>query len=360
MGMSELQRYALWVLLPTLDTDDPNLQYYYDFEPALAEYKRVFAELGCDWRWRRVRVDSIATVLDEIQVESAGAPPLIVNLCDGDEYNGAPGISVIRELEARRIPYTGARERFYHTTTSKIVMKHALDSAGISTAPWQEIGDDASLAAIFERCGRPLIVKPAVSGGSMGVSVRNVVTDAQQLSATLTELRDGYRGWNLAKGGIFAERFVRGREFTVFVVGSGARARCYAPIELVFHESLAENERFLSFDRLWETFETEAAMPNEDFFYRYAQADASLVSSLQQLSLAAYRAVQGSGYGRVDIRQDAESGALYVLEVNAQCGLSEDENYTAIGAILRFEGQSFTQLTQRMLSDALHEAQLPA
>ena len=62
MSSHELQRHALWLLLPTLETEDPNLQYYYDFEPALAEYKRVFAELGCDWQWRRVRLDSIAAV----------------------------------------------------------------------------------------------------------------------------------------------------------------------------------------------------------------------------------------------------------------------------------------------------------
>jgi len=353
MFSPELHRHALWVLLPTLETKDPNLQYYYDFEPALAEYTQVFSALGCPWQWRRVRLDSIAAVLDEIQAESAGRLPLIINLCDGDEVNGAPGISVIHEMEARKLAYTGARAPYYLATTSKILLKRALDAAGVNTAPWQEIVDDVPPAAVFERCGLPLIVKPAVSGGSMGLSVRNVVTDLQQLQSILDELRAGYRGWNLTWGGILAERFVRGREFTVLLVGSGDRTRCYAPAELVFHSSLAEDERFLSFDRLWETFETEAAMPNEEFFYQYAQPEPSLVPALQALSLAAYRAVGGSGYGRVDIRQDAASGELYVLEVNAQCGLSEDENYTAIGAILKFESETFAQLTHSILSDAM-------
>jgi D-alanine-D-alanine ligase len=49
---------------------------------------------------------------------------------------------------------------------------------------------------------------------------------------------------------------------------------------------------------------------------------------------------------------DKETGKLYVLEVNAQCGLSEDEDYTSIGAILRFSGNTFTQMVAEIINDA--------
>ena len=52
------------------------------------------------------------------------------------------------------------------------------------------------------------------------------------------------------------------------------------------------------------------------------------------------------------MRMDAATGKLYVLEVNAQCGLSEDENYTSIGAILRLSGKTFTELVAEIISDA--------
>ena len=45
-----------------------------------------------------------------------------------------------------------------------------------------------------------------------------------------------------------------------------------------------------------------------------------------------------------------------MLEVNAQCGLSEDENYTSIGAILRVSGKSFTEITIEILKDALRRS----
>jgi hypothetical protein len=41
-----------------------------------------------------------------------------------------------------------------------------------------------------------------------------------------------------------------------------------------------------------------------------------------------------------------------VLEVNAQCGLSEDENYTSIGAILRLSGNSYKDLVIDIINDA--------
>ena len=50
---------------------------------------------------------------------------------------------------------------------------------------------------------------------------------------------------------------------------------------------------------------------------------------------------------------DSATDELYVLEVNAQCGISEDENYTSIGAILRFAGVSFASLVQAIMDDAI-------
>jgi D-alanine-D-alanine ligase len=76
------------------------------------------------------------------------------------------------------------------------------------------------------------------------------------------------------------------------------------------------------------------------------------MKALEKLSLDAYVAVGGTGYGRLDIRMDAASGKLYMLEVNAQCGLSDDEDYTSIGAILRYADRSFTLLIREIIQDA--------
>jgi D-alanine-D-alanine ligase len=50
---------------------------------------------------------------------------------------------------------------------------------------------------------------------------------------------------------------------------------------------------------------------------------------------------------------EKETGEMFVLEVNAQCGLSEDENYTSIGAMVRLGEHSFADMIRAIIEDAL-------
>ncbi len=57
---------------------------------------------------------------------------------------------------------------------------------------------------------------------------------------------------------------------------------------------------------------------------------------------------------------DKETKCLHVLEGNAQCGLSEDEDYTSIGAILCFSNKNFSDIIFEILDDALLREKKPA
>jgi D-alanine-D-alanine ligase len=236
-------------------------------------------------------------------------------------------------------------------------MKKAFDKAGVSTANWRVITEKkGTVKGICKRVGTPLIIKPAVSGGSMGVSVKNVVHSEDDLVKRVEEIYKGYHGWNLLIDGLFVEQFITGPEYTTFITGSyndEENCKVYEPVKRVFHESLPESEKFLSFDRLWEIYEDEKPMPKNENFYEYHSAEKNLIPALKKLSLEAYKSCGGKGYTRIDIRQDSASGKLYLLEVNAQCGLSEDEDYTSIGAILKVSGVSFAQIIVEILNDAL-------
>ena len=353
-----IDRLKVWVLAPNLITHDANIDYYYDFTQSIAEYTRSFEELGIEWKWQPVTVDDYAEVIENIVKEKRRGQyfPVVLNLCDGDEVNGTPGISVVQLLQEKGLVYTGSDEYFYHITTSKIPMKQAFNEAGVCTAKWEAITcREQDTSGIFKRLGSPIIVKPAVSGGSMGVGIKNVVYTQAELEKQVQQMFDGYRGWNLATGGIIAEEFITGPEFTTLIVGSArnpAHCKVYIPVERVFHHSLPDKEKFLSFDRLWEIYEDEDPMPEEGNFYEYQVPDELLHAAIKQLSMDAYVSVRGTGYTRVDLRMNQATGKLYVLEVNAQCGLSEDEDYTSIGAILRINENSFTELIVEIINDA--------
>lgn len=357
--------YKVWVLAPQFETDDPNLAHYYDFTHSIQEYTRVFAELEIEWEWVPVAQKQIRKTIAALAKKQTPKKPLILNLCDGDEVNGTPGVSVIDELARMKLIYTGADRHFYTITTSKIPMKKMFDKKGVPNAPWRIIsGKPGSIRGICQRVGSPLLIKPAVSGGSMGVSVKNVVHTEEELKTRLKELEEGYRGWNLQADGLFVEKYITGPEFTTFITGSSddlANCKVYVAVERHFHPSLPPTERFLSFDRLWEIYENETPMPGNENFYEYAAAPAALQKKLSALSKKAYAALGGKGYTRIDIRQDETTGKLYVLEANAQCGLSEDEDYTSIGAILKASNVSYTQVVFEILQDALrrHETNIP-
>ncbi len=345
----------VWVLAPLVETDDPDLAWYSDYTQSRAEYERAFAALGITWRWQPVTLANHQEVVGSILRDSIGHEPVIFNLCDGDEINGSPGISVIRCLRAHGLRFTGADEHFFDITTSKIVMKQAFERAGVPTSPWAVIPKDgAGINEVFNRLGGPLILKPAISAGSMGITTKSVVENPQSLRAQLTKLRKGYHGWDLVGGGIFVERFVVGPEYTTFIVGSSdsrSGATVYAPVERLFNESLPPTEKFLSFDRLWGLYEEERPVEGGDGeLWNYRKVPRAIAKRVREVSWAAYEAVGGRGYGRVDLRQDAATGEIYVLEVNAQCGISESEDVTSIGAILRFARRPFSHAVREIIA----------
>ena len=350
----------VWVLAPLLETSDANIDYYYDFSQSIAEYEKTFNELGIEWKWQPVTIKNYAAIIKLIVKERdfGNKTPVVFNLCDGDEINGTPGISVVGLLEEKGLIYTGADEYFYNITTSKIPMKQAFAKARVPSAKWKAIHDKAQdIENIFEKLGCPVIVKPSISGGSMGVGIKNVVHNQTELKEQVNKMFAGYRGWDLAADGLIAESFITGPEFTVLISGSYNNpkdAKIYTPVERVFHASLPEQEKFLSFDRLWEIYEEEEPMPHEANFYEYALPDAALIDEIKKISWDAFVATKGCGYTRADIRMDKETGKMYVLEVNAQCGLSEDEDFTSIGAILRFSGNTFTELVREIINDAFY------
>jgi len=347
--------YKVWIFAPFLDTDDPTLKFYYDYTQSIAEYTKVFSEINCDWEWVNITLKNLNESIERVK-NCTSKKNIVLNLCDGDEINDVPGVSVIHALDEHQLTYTGSDSYFYQITTSKITMKEVFDHHGVAMPRWVKLNGHVD-KNMFNKIGKPAIVKPAISAGSMGISVKNVVSDFAELKEIVTSIKKGYKGWNLHGAGLLAEQFIIGKEFTTLLVGSydqPEQIKFYRPIERVFHPSLPEKEQFLSFERLWESYEEESPMPDNGFFYEYmAVTDLDLLERLKALSIDAFKAVKGKGYARIDIRMEKDTDKLFVLEINAQCGLSDDENYTSIGAILRVSNKTFTNLIVEVLDDAI-------
>jgi len=191
----------VWIFAPYLETDDPIISSYYDYTQSIAEFTRVFDAVKCEWEWINVTIDNYKEKIAHVKSHTT-KQNIVFNLCDGDEINNVPGVSVIHELKAQNLVFTGSEAYFYQITTSKIPMKQAFDTHGVSTPAWKKL--NGVNKGVVEKIGAPVIVKPAVSAGSMGISVENVVNDHDSLKDVLTKIRKGYRGWNVADAGVLA------------------------------------------------------------------------------------------------------------------------------------------------------------
>ena len=149
-----LDKFKIWVLAPHLESCDPNIEYYYDFTQSIAEYTKVFDELNVKWVWQPITMQDYKQVIFAIASTSNGIKPLIINLCDGDEVNGVPGVSIIHELEKQ--------------TDVRSANRPGDDVAHLRPAPgWRDA-----------RCGRGAVSTHRGSLGNLRVALREAEIDA--------------------------------------------------------------------------------------------------------------------------------------------------------------------------------------
>ncbi|MEI7614433.1 MAG: hypothetical protein WCK63_16155 [Betaproteobacteria bacterium] len=342
----------IWAFIPFWIAQNQLQGDSYDTGDFKSELALAFHHLGLPWIWQPITHGNLAQAIEQALASSKQRPVVVFNFCDGiDDPNETPGLSVVSALERSGLCFTGANTDFFRISTSKIWMKELFQEAHVPTAPFMVVPNADTLEGLTEGLEWPLFLKPDVSAASYGISLRSVVHSMPELLAYRDELKTGHFAQYFAQATFVAEQFIEGPEFTLFVGGQWDQAGSLwslPPVQRVFHHSVPSAERFLSYDRYWGHYREESAPPAGEAFYKYQAAPEDLQASLIQLGESAYRAVRGVGYGRVDIRQDQRSGRLYVLEVNANCGLSGDDQ-TSLGNILYFAGLSFPELIGKII-----------
>src|SRR5688572_10880169 len=102
--LNNTSAYKVWIFAPYLETDDPTLQFYYDYTQSIAEYTKVFSEINCEWEWVNVTLKGIHEAIAKVKANTS-KKNIVLNLCDGDEINEVPGVSVIHALDDNNLTY---------------------------------------------------------------------------------------------------------------------------------------------------------------------------------------------------------------------------------------------------------------
>jgi D-alanine-D-alanine ligase len=264
-------------------------------------------------------------------------PDLVFNLLEEFGKDPFGHISVCGLLDLMHVPYTGCGPGEYSLTQDKALTKKLLAFEQILFPKFAVFHHDKD----FETGGNlrmPLFVKPVAMDSSIGIGKKSLVTNSTEMMQRVLAIhRD-------CGDAALAEEYIEGREFYVGVLGNGD-AQALPPIEVDFSGMPDGAPNIYDSNAKWETDSKEykgtkaviADVPDE------------LRARLHKVSLDAYRALRVRDYGRVDLRV-AETGEIYVLEVNASCYLERNDEFTMAAA---HAGITYVDLIQRIVELAL-------
>jgi D-alanine-D-alanine ligase len=224
-------------------------------------------------------------------------------------------------MAVRGIAVTGASVDGLVNCLHKPRTRALLVAAGVPVAPACLISGEADDASSL---AHPVIVKPAAQDASHGIDRASVChTPAESKARAMKLIERGI-------GPALVEQFVDGREYNVSMIETiedGERRLRTLPIaEIDFSQFPDGAPRILTYAAKWDTespeykgsVSVEASIPDE------------LRAKLQEHALAAFRALDLSGYGRADFRVDAE-GRPFVVDVNPNPDFSRGAGFHLAG-----------------------------
>jgi D-alanine-D-alanine ligase len=299
---------------------------------------RALAESGHTVELSGVHGIEVYSVLAEIRSQKYD---LLFNLCESMDNNSLNEPTFAGLLDLFGIRYTGADLLALASCLHKQRTKDILLAHRVPTPPYHYLLDEAALAdPALDALDYPWFVKLAHEDASLGITEANLVRDAAALRVRSRELMREY------KQAVIAERYVDGREINVTVMGNGAEARTLPLHEIDFAAMPADRPHIVSYAAKWEETHVDYAgtkpVPLRD-------ATPEVVAAVEQVALAAYRAVELRDYGRVDLRVDA-AGQPWVIDVNPNPDISPDAGVTRAAAAA---GMTYPQMVAEIARIAL-------
>ncbi len=220
------------------------------------------------------------------------------------------------------IKYTGTGYLGSALAMHKGVTRQMMMQSGVRMANGCVLykGDGAQAAA---QIGFPCIVKPCCGGSSIGIAVAN----------NEKELEDALFGAFRYEDEVVVEAFIKGREFSVGVLGE----QVLPPIEII------PRGGFYDYAHKYQAGWTEEICP--------AELDEKTTKEMQELALKTCRILKLEVYARGEFILD-ETGALYFLEMNTLPGMTPTSLIPQEAAAV---GISYEELCGRIITLSLEK-----
>lgn len=225
-------------------------------------------------------------------------------------------------LELMGVRYTGSGPLGSGIAMDKDVSKRLLRDAEVPTLPWRLArapGFDYDPEAVEDFVGYPCIVKPSRQGSSVGLTI---VERPERLRAAV----DAAAPYDSE---VMIERYVRGRELTVGILGD----QPLPPVEI------RPKKGIYDYESKYTPGMTEYLCP--------APLDREVTAQVQSYALRAFRVLKLRGYARIDFILAKEQ--LFCLEANTLPGMTATSLLPKGAAAI---GIDFPELCERIVQQA--------
>jgi len=247
----------------------------------------VVAALG-SLGYRTTAIDPSDDLVDRLR---AAKPDAVFNALHG----GAGENGTIQALlDWMELGYQGSGMRASAVAMDKWMTKAVMSALDLPTPRAVVIDADDAPETPPKRPGVPCVVKPLAEGSAVGVTI---VREESQWPRAVDAAR------NVA-GRMLVEAYVRGREFTVSVLGSDA-----LPVV-----EISPSDEFYSYHAKYTAGASRHTVP--------AELDAAIAARMQEYALRLHDALGCRDYSRIDVMMDATDESLYLLERNTLPGLT--------------------------------------
>ncbi|MBK8976277.1 MAG: ATP-grasp domain-containing protein [Planctomycetes bacterium] len=243
---------------------------------------------------------------------------------------------VVSFLELLKTPYTGANPRGLLLANDKGLSKKVLAWHRIRTPGFHVYPRHEAFRPPPKRLQFPMIVKTLAEHASLGIAQASIVRDVDALRERVRFVHERI------EHDAIAEEYIEGRELTVGVLGN--RRLTTLPVWELFFDNLPNGARPIATQRVKTDWSYQARIglhtgPAADLAPGAAQA-------VQRLVRRTYRALELSGFARVDMRMDA-AGRVHVLEANPNPDLCFGEDFAEAAELA---GLPYEPLIQRILT----------
>jgi D-alanine-D-alanine ligase len=262
-------------------------------------------------------------------------PHIAFNLLEGFDDVAIFDQNVVSHLELLKLPYTGCNPRGLLLARDKSLSKKLLAYHRIAV-PEFDVFRMGRPVRRPKRLTFPLIVKSLTQEASIGISQASVVDGDEKLKERVAFIHE-----SIGTAAI-VEQYIEGRELYVGILGNQVLQSM--PVWELFFTNMPPDVRRIATDRVkWSVKYQQKYGIDSGPARDLGEAECE---KIQHICKRAYRALELSGYARIDMRLDG-AGTVWVLEANPNPQIARGEDFAASAEKV---GIGYEALLQRIMN----------